>query len=69
MAYQNRQTIKKPFKIKGFFIINGGVDGALKKTHPSNFSTNKIKDLVVLLIKGNRKTATNSATTAKDVIF
>ena len=27
MAYQNRQTIKKPFKIKGFFIINGGVDG------------------------------------------
>ena len=43
----------------------GGVDGTVKKTHPSTFLTNKIKDLVELLIKGNRKIATNSVTTAK----
>ena len=67
MAYQNRQTIKKPFKIKGFFIINGGVDGTVKKTHPSTFPPNKIKDLATLLIKGNRKSATRSVTTAKRV--
>ncbi|WP_222613180.1 hypothetical protein, partial [Undibacterium jejuense] len=46
------------------FSFIGGADGAVKKTHPSTFLTNKIKDLATLLIKGNRKTATNSVTTA-----
>jgi len=43
----------------------GGVDWAVKKTHPPTFSTNKINDLAELLINGNKKTATNSVATAK----
>ena len=58
-THQNKNA-----RLRGHLYF-GGVDGAVKKIHPSNFSTNKIKDLATLLIKGNRKTATKPVTTAK----